>query len=93
MHDQKSSQMVLQGIFQGFTKGLPGTKAAQTNQYKGKKALMSEEEELRKELSNKIYGSLDDVEWTLQEALKKYWDNPNKVIQLALYPWMEYTSN
>jgi transposase len=50
-------------------------------------------EELRKELSNKIFDDLERVEHVLESALKKYFDNPQLVSNLTLYPYIRKNLN
>ena len=50
-------------------------------------------QELRKALSNQIFSSIQQIETVLIKALQAYWQNPEKLIQLTLYPWMSPDSN
>lgn len=50
-------------------------------------------EEMRKVLADEIFENLDEVEEALAAALRPYWANPQAVVQLALYPWMNPMSN
>lgn len=45
-------------------------------------------EELRKELANHIFGTIDEVEQFLIAILEKYYHNPQLISQLALYPYI-----
>lgn len=45
-------------------------------------------EELRKELSDHIFESIDEVEDHLCKILKKYYKHPEQIIQLCYYPYM-----
>lgn len=45
-------------------------------------------EELRKELSNDVFETIEQVEERLSETLKKYWDNPQVLIQLCNFPYI-----
>ncbi len=50
-------------------------------------------EELRKELSNKVFDDLREVEQVLESALKKYFDNPQLLSNLTLYPYIRKVLN
>jgi transposase len=45
-------------------------------------------EELRKELSNRIFGTIRQVENYLCKILKKYFDYPETLVQLCHYPYI-----
>lgn len=45
-------------------------------------------EELRREMSNHIYNTIEEAENHLSHVLKKYFDNKNKIIQLCHYPYI-----
>jgi len=45
-------------------------------------------EELRRELANEIFDSLDDLEETLTELLRGFWKNPQSLQQLTLFTWL-----
>lgn len=45
-------------------------------------------EELRKELSNQIFQTSEDVENKISEILKKYYDNPKTIVSLCNYPYL-----
>lgn len=44
-------------------------------------------EELRKEMSNHVYDTIDAAENHLSTILHKYFQNQNKIIRLCLYPY------
>lgn len=46
-------------------------------------------QELRKVLSNQVFDSLQQVEDVLSKALESYFNQPDKLKQLTLYPWMK----
>jgi transposase len=50
-------------------------------------------EELRKEVSNKVFGNLEHVQQVLECALKKYFGNPQLVSNLTLYPYIRKNLN
>lgn len=45
-------------------------------------------EELRREMSNQVYDTIEAAEEALSNTLSKYFDNKNKIIQLCLYPYI-----
>lgn len=45
-------------------------------------------EELRKELANQIFDTLEDVELYLSAVLNKYYQNPKAIVQLTQYPYI-----
>jgi transposase len=45
-------------------------------------------EEVRKEMSNQIFDTIENVEQHLSQVLKKYFHNKNKIIQLTNYPYI-----
>jgi transposase len=45
-------------------------------------------EEIRKDMSNKIFEGIEEVEDYLIEILKKYFENPKLVKKLTLYPYI-----
>lgn len=45
-------------------------------------------EELRKQMSNHVYNTLEDTEQHLSLILKNYFHNKNKIIQLCRYPYI-----
>lgn len=45
-------------------------------------------EELRKDLANLVFQTLNEVENFLSHLLKKYYNNPTAVIQLTQYPYL-----
>lgn len=49
-------------------------------------------QELRKELSNQVFETITQIEQKIQELLEKYWSEPNLVIRLTRYPYID-TSN
>ena len=46
-------------------------------------------EELRKSLANRIFNTIADLEAALTAALRPYWDNPAKLVQLTAFPWWQ----
>lgn len=48
-------------------------------------------EELRKQLSNKIFTTIEQVEDHLCNLLTLYFDHPKKLVQLCYYPYMRIT--
>ncbi len=49
-------------------------------------------EELRKELANQVFEDIQAIEAKLEEILKKYWEQPNRIKQLTFFPYIN-TSN
>ena len=49
-------------------------------------------QDLRKELSNQVFETIAQIEQKIQELLEKYWSEPNLVIRLTRYPYID-TSN
>jgi transposase len=47
-------------------------------------------EEIRKPLSNRIFKNIGEVETFLCHVLKKYYKSPKLIVQLCLYPYMQY---
>jgi transposase len=45
-------------------------------------------EELRKELSNRVFESIKEVENFISKILKKYFDHPEALVQLCHYPYI-----
>lgn len=45
-------------------------------------------QELRKELANRIFETLDELEVVLASILQKYWENPRMLQQLTLFTWL-----
>lgn len=45
-------------------------------------------EELRKELSNRIFDTIEQLEKYLCKILKKYFDHPETLVQLCYYPYI-----
>lgn len=45
-------------------------------------------EELRKELSNRIFSTIEHLERYLCRILKKYFSHPNRLVQLCHYPYI-----
>lgn len=45
-------------------------------------------EELRKWMSNKVYDTIEQVEQDIEQVLAQYYNNPDKVKQLTLYPYI-----
>ncbi len=45
-------------------------------------------EELRKEMSNRVFATIRQVENYLCSILKKYFDHPEKLVQLCHYPYI-----
>jgi hypothetical protein len=50
-------------------------------------------QELRKTISNQIFSSIQQLETVLIKALQTYFQLPEKLIQLTLFPWMIPDSN
>jgi transposase len=48
-------------------------------------------EELRKDLSNHIFETIEQVEKQLSKTLKKYWQHPNQLVKLCYYSYMRTT--
>jgi transposase len=48
-------------------------------------------EELRKDLADRIFSNLKEVELFLSKLLKKYWQHPKRIIRLCNYPYMRTT--
>ena len=46
-------------------------------------------EELRKELSNRLFPTLQRLENYLCKILRKYFDHPENLVQLCYYPYMQ----
>ncbi len=47
--------------------------------------------ELRKHLKCRIFHSLDEVHDRLESVLKKYWENPNLVVSITNFPYLNTT--
>lgn len=47
-------------------------------------------EELRKPLSNQVFGNIAEVERFLSNVLKQYYQNPKLLIQLCYFPYMRH---
>ena len=45
-------------------------------------------EELRKDLANQVFETLEEVENKISEILKKYYDNPQTIVSLCKYPYL-----
>ena len=45
-------------------------------------------EELRKQMSNQVYASIEQVEDQLSDVLQKYFHNPHQIVQLCHYPYL-----
>lgn len=45
-------------------------------------------QELRKEMANRIFDSIDDVENYLSQVLQHYYKNPHHISSLTLYPYI-----
>lgn len=45
-------------------------------------------EELRKELSNRVFATIRQLENYLCNVLKKYFDHPDRLVQLCYYPYI-----
>jgi transposase len=43
-------------------------------------------EEIRKAIANTVFGSLDEIEEVLTNALRRYWDNPALLTRLTAFP-------
>jgi putative transposase len=50
-------------------------------------------EELRKETSNEVFDNLDQVEQALASTLSKYFNNPQLVSNLTLFPYIRKSLN
>lgn len=48
-------------------------------------------EELRKELADQIFDTIEQVEDFISSILKNYWEHPEQIIQLCHYPYMRTT--
>lgn len=44
-------------------------------------------EELRKSLANRVFTSIGELEEAVTEALRPYWEDPDKLVRLTNYPW------
>lgn len=44
-------------------------------------------EELRAALANRVFDTLADLETALAEALRPYWEQPQRLVRLLAYPW------
>jgi len=42
---------------------------------------------LRKELANRIFESLEELEEAVCEALREFWERPEVLISMTAYPW------
>jgi transposase len=45
-------------------------------------------EELRKQLSNRVFETIETVELYLSNILKHYFHHPQQIMQLSLYPYI-----
>lgn len=45
-------------------------------------------EELRKELANQVFEDIQAIEARLEEILNKYWEQPTRIKQLTLFPYI-----
>lgn len=50
-------------------------------------------EELRRELANEIFETLEDLEEALTGLLEYYWEHPESVRRLTLFTWLNPLSN
>ena len=46
-------------------------------------------EELRKNLANRIFDTIAELETALTAALRHSWDNPGTLVQLTAFPWWQ----
>ena len=44
-------------------------------------------EELRAALANRVFDTLADLEAALAQALRPYWEKPQRLVRLLAYPW------
>ncbi|MGH3165941.1 MAG: transposase, partial [Trebonia sp.] len=44
-------------------------------------------EELRAVLANRVFDTLADLEAALAQALRPYWEKPQRLVRLLAYPW------
>ena len=45
-------------------------------------------EELRKELADQIFETIEEGENKITDILKKYYDNPQTIVSLCNYPYL-----
>ena len=45
-------------------------------------------EELRKDIANTVFSSLEEIEAVLTTALQRYWNNPKLLTRLTAYSWI-----
>lgn len=45
-------------------------------------------QELRRELSNQVFETIEEIEQKIQLLLQRYWSEPNTVIRLTRYPYI-----
>jgi transposase len=45
-------------------------------------------QELRRELSNQVFETIQEIEQKIQLLLQRYWSEPDKVIRLTRYPYI-----
>ncbi len=46
-------------------------------------------QELRRELSNQVFETIEEIEQKIQLLLQRYWNEPNTVIRLTRYPYID----
>jgi hypothetical protein len=47
---------------------------------------------MRKTIANTVFGSLDEIEEVLTNALRRYRDNPALLARLTAFPWIRKAS-
>lgn len=45
-------------------------------------------QELRRELSNQVFETIEEIEQKIQQLLQRYWGAPNTIIRLTCYPYI-----
>lgn len=46
-------------------------------------------QELRRELSNQVFETIEEIEQRIQHLLQRYWSEPNRVIRLTHYTYID----
>ena len=46
-------------------------------------------EELRRSLANQVFDTIAELETALTETLRRYWEDPAKLVQLTAFPWWQ----
>jgi hypothetical protein len=46
--------------------------------------------QLREPLANHVHASLETLEASLTQALRRYWEDPLALVQLTAYPWWRH---